>query len=57
MLPELIHSMRTGESPLYSVRNAIEALRIALAIFASDAAGGNAIRPDEVDPELRIENQ
>ncbi|MBD5781259.1 Gfo/Idh/MocA family oxidoreductase [Pelagicoccus sp. NFK12] len=56
MLPELLHSMRTGEPPLYSVANAIEALRIALAIFASDAAGGKALAPFSVDPQLRIES-
>lgn len=57
MLPELIHSMKTGKESLYSVRNAIEALRIALAIFASDLAGGKSISPNEVDSSLRIENQ
>ncbi len=56
MLPELIHSMKTGEESLYSVRNAIEALRIALAIFASDLSGGKTISPSEVDPELTIKN-
>ncbi|MDQ8187127.1 Gfo/Idh/MocA family oxidoreductase [Pelagicoccus sp. SDUM812002] len=56
MLAELTHSMRTGEVPLYSVPNAIEALRIALAIFASHLEGGKAIAPHEVDPRLKIES-
>ncbi len=56
MIPELIHSMQTGEEALYSVQNAIEALRIALAIFASDNAGGKAIAPSDVDPALKIDN-
>ncbi|MDQ8181543.1 Gfo/Idh/MocA family oxidoreductase [Pelagicoccus sp. SDUM812005] len=57
MVDELVHAMQTGTEPLYSVTNAIEALRIALAIFASHLADGKAISPSEVDPNLKIENQ
>lgn len=57
MLQELLHAMRSGQDSLYSVNNAIEALRIALAIFASDLSGGKAISPKEVDPNLKIPNQ
>lgn len=56
MLPELLHSVNTGAQPLYSVENAIEALRIALAIFDSDRQSGQALNPQEVDPQLVIES-
>lgn len=56
MLAELIHSMDTGQAPLFSVANAIESLRIALAIFASHQQGGAALSPQDIDPHLRIEN-
>lgn len=56
MLPELAHCIRTGETPLYSVENAIESLRIALAIFDSAKQGGIAIDPQNVDPSFHIPN-
>jgi len=56
MIAELIHSMDTKTEPLYSVNNAIESLRIALAIFASHQHDGQLVTPSEIDPELRIEN-
>lgn len=56
MLPELIHSMDTRSEPLYSVENAIEALRIALAIFDSDRQGGKTVSPQEIDPQLVVES-
>lgn len=56
MASELIHCMKTGEEPLFSVKNAIDSLRIALAIFDSGRRGGSVVDPLTVDPSLRIEN-
>ncbi|MBK1880417.1 Gfo/Idh/MocA family protein [Pelagicoccus mobilis] len=56
MIAELIHALNTGETPLFSVANAIESLRIALAIFDSHQQNGRAITPSEVDPNLKIRN-
>ena len=55
MLAELTHSMETGEEPLFSVANAVEALRLALAIFESDRQG-RPIAPSAVPTDLRVEN-
>ena len=57
MVDELAHCMRTGEPPLFSIDNAIEALRIALAIFESHRQGGRAVSPADVDPTLHVENR
>lgn len=56
MLSELAHSMKTGEPTLFSIENAIESLRIALAIFHSSSQNGKPISPNEVDSNLRVEN-
>ena len=56
MLEALARSIRTGEPPLYSVENAVEALRIALALFDSARQGGRRVDPARIDPSYRIEN-
>lgn len=56
MLGELVHAMKSGSEPLFSVSNAIEALRIALALFDSDRQGGLPIDPQSVDPDLKIQS-
>ncbi|EDY84030.1 Oxidoreductase family, NAD-binding Rossmann fold protein [Verrucomicrobiia bacterium DG1235] len=56
LLAELVHAMKTGDQPLFSVRDATETLRIALSIFESARRGGVIVNPAEIDPELRIEN-
>lgn len=56
MVAELLHSLKTGQEPLFSVTNAIEALRIALAIFESHRQGNRLIPLDAVDPTLHVES-
>ncbi|MDQ8203920.1 Gfo/Idh/MocA family oxidoreductase [Pelagicoccus sp. SDUM812003] len=56
MVGELVHCAKTGEEPLFSMRNATEALRMALALFASAREGGVAIDPRTLEPDFRIEN-
>lgn len=56
MVGELIHAIETGRQPIFSLQNAIESLRIALAIFASAQQSSRPIAPTEVDPNLRVES-
>lgn len=56
MLADLVHCVKTRETPLYSLENAIEALRIALAIFESSRRGGKAVEPRSIDPSSRVES-
>lgn len=56
MLDELIHCVKTGDAPLFSIANATTALRMALTLFESAKRGGAFVRPEEIDPTLRIEN-
>lgn len=53
MLGELVHAIRTGEEPIFSLRNATESLRIALAIFESHRRG-RRVSLDKVDPTLHV---
>ena len=54
MIYDLIHALETGEEPLMSVENAITAFRTGLALFQSHLEGNRAVRPDELDSQLRI---
>ena len=56
MLDELIYSIETASPSLFSLANAIESLRIALAIFDSDRRNGKEVSPQDIDPNLRVEN-
>ncbi len=56
LLDDLIESMDTGSETLSSVHNAIEALKIGLAIFDSSRQGSQAIDPQTVSPDFRVES-
>ena len=56
MAAELVHCLRSGEEPLFSLPNAIESLRIALALFESHRQGGTPIDPHSVSPTLQVQS-
>ncbi len=56
LLDDLIESMDTGEEPISSVHNAIEALKIGLAIFDSSIQKGKAVDPQTVSTDFRVES-
>jgi len=56
LLDALLEAVESGREPLYSASNAVEALRIGLAIFASSGQGGRPVAPQDVDPAFRVAN-
>jgi hypothetical protein len=46
--------METGEEPVMSVRHAIGAFGLGLALFQSDLDGHGAVTPGALDRRLRI---
>ena len=56
LLQDLVTSMETGEPPISSVTNAVEALRIGLALFESDRRQAQWVNIREVPEDLRIAN-
>jgi predicted dehydrogenase len=55
MVHDLVHAVETGAAPLMSVRNAVEALGLGLALAQSAGQGGRGVRRAEVDRSLRID--
>ena len=56
LLQDLVTSMETGEPPIASVPNAVEALRIGLALFESNRRQAQWVKVREVSEDLRIAN-
>lgn len=57
LLYDLVESMQEPDrQPAYSIGNAVEALRVSLALFQSSEWGHQAIGLEEVDPELRVDS-
>jgi predicted dehydrogenase len=57
LLQDLIDSIERDTEPLCSIENAIEALRIGLAIFYSHRENARWVTPDEVPTDFRISNK
>jgi predicted dehydrogenase len=56
MIYDLIHALESDAEPIMSVHNAIAAFRMGLALFQSDREGHRLIRPDALNPAMRIES-
>jgi predicted dehydrogenase len=56
MVHDLVQAMETGEEPIMSVRNAVAAFEMGLALFQSERDGRRPISPGELDPDLQIES-
>lgn len=56
MLYDLTHAIGTDSEPILSANNAVTAFRMGLALFQSEREGHSWVRPDALDPSLRIES-
>ncbi len=56
LLTDLLEALHTRREPVNSVQNAVEALRLGLAIFQSSARSSKPVSPADVDPAWRVDS-